>query len=112
PPLLPALAHATGDLSLLRDDLRPDPLRMAEPDAGISPEQAAVIRSLAFEALRRFRDHGGRVAPTPSHDTLHRLMEFTVGGPVSRDYLPLLEEELSITGVDLRAPEWRLSDVA
>ena len=26
PPLLPALAYVTGDLSLLRDDLRPDPI--------------------------------------------------------------------------------------
>ena len=25
PPLLAAVAHLTGDLSLLRDDLRPDP---------------------------------------------------------------------------------------
>ena len=29
PPLLPALAYATGDMSLLRDDLRPDPLMLA-----------------------------------------------------------------------------------
>ena len=29
PPLLPALAYVTGDLSLLRDDLRPDPIRRA-----------------------------------------------------------------------------------
>ena len=30
PPLLPALAYLTGDLSLLREDLRPDPLMMAD----------------------------------------------------------------------------------
>jgi 4-hydroxyacetophenone monooxygenase len=112
PALLPALAHATGDLSLLRDDLRPDPLRMAEPDAGLSVEQAATIKDLAFDAIRRFRDGGCVAAPTPSHEVLHRFMEHTVGGPVSTDYLPLLEEELSITGEDLRAPGWRLDEVA
>src|ERR1019366_8534067 len=30
PSLLPALAHLTGDLSLLRDELRPDPSRIRE----------------------------------------------------------------------------------
>ena len=30
PPLLPALAYLTGDLSLLRDDLRPDPLLLGD----------------------------------------------------------------------------------
>ena len=34
PPLLAALAYVTGDLSLLRDDLRPDPMLMALPRAG------------------------------------------------------------------------------
>jgi len=34
PPLLPALAYLTGDLSLLRDDLRPDPLLWPCPRAG------------------------------------------------------------------------------
>jgi 4-hydroxyacetophenone monooxygenase len=112
PALLPALAHATGDLSLLRDDLRPDPLRMAEPDAGLSAEQAATIKAIALDAIRRFRDGGCMVAATPAHEILHRLMEHTVGGPVSPAYLPLLEEELSITGEDLREPGWRLEDVA
>jgi 4-hydroxyacetophenone monooxygenase len=112
PSLLPAIAHATGDLSLLRDDLRPDPLRIAEPDAGIGAEQAVEIRRLALEALVRYRDGGCRPAPAPPPAVLHRLMEFTVGGPVSEAYLPLLEEELAITGEDLRAPGWHKDDVA
>ena len=36
PPLLPALAYVTGDLSLLRDDLRPDPTLMALPQGGLT----------------------------------------------------------------------------
>ncbi len=35
PALLPALAHATGDLSILRDELRPRTLAPAVPQAGL-----------------------------------------------------------------------------
>ena len=55
PPLLPALAYATGDLSLLQDDLRPEPLLLAMPQGGLTDEQLARARELAFEALVRFR---------------------------------------------------------
>ena len=34
PPLLPALAYVTGDLSLLRADLRPNPLTFGMPQGG------------------------------------------------------------------------------
>jgi 4-hydroxyacetophenone monooxygenase len=36
PPLLPALAYATGDMTLLRDDLRPDALLFAMPQGGLT----------------------------------------------------------------------------
>ena len=39
PPLLAALAYVTGDLSLLRDELRPDPTLLALPQGGLSEEQ-------------------------------------------------------------------------
>src|SRR6476660_1349608 len=41
PPLLASVAHLTGDLSIVRDDLLPDLTRMLEPDAGYSPDQIA-----------------------------------------------------------------------
>jgi 4-hydroxyacetophenone monooxygenase len=41
PPLLPALAYITGDLTLLRDDLRPDPLMLALPQGGMTTAQQA-----------------------------------------------------------------------
>ena len=53
PPLLPALAYATGDLSLLRDELRPDPMLVAMPQGGLTDEQQAEARELALDALRR-----------------------------------------------------------
>src|SRR5687768_741660 len=47
PALLPALAMATGDLGLLRPELRIDPLLMIEEQGGLTPEQQEQIRALA-----------------------------------------------------------------
>lgn len=106
PALLPALAFLTGDLSLLRPELRPDPLRMREPQSGLSDEQQAAIRALAFDAIVRYRDGGQVAAPAPGSDALQRIMGHCVGTDVPAEYLPLLREELSVTGEDLRAPDW------
>jgi 4-hydroxyacetophenone monooxygenase len=111
PPLLATVAQVTGDLSVLRDDLRPDPERMLEPDAGITPEQLAVGRRLAVDALVRFRDAGGVPAPAPTEDDLRVLVEFVTGGGAPDAYLPLLAEELALGG-DRRAPEWSKVAVA
>ncbi|HEY4333552.1 MAG TPA: NAD(P)/FAD-dependent oxidoreductase, partial [Ilumatobacteraceae bacterium] len=112
PTLLASLAYVTGDLSLLREDLKQDPAKLAEPEAGFSPEQKAAIRVLAREALIRYRDSGCRQAPAPDADTLHRIMEFAVGAAVPVSHRPLLEEELSVTGEDLRAPTWNKDAIA
>ncbi|MEZ5215914.1 MAG: hypothetical protein R2715_04775 [Ilumatobacteraceae bacterium] len=98
PPLLSALAYLTGDLSLLRDELRPDPLLAAEPQGGLTDEQQSTIKDLALAAIVRFRDGGSKPAPAPSDDELLRIMEFAVGGAEMRAYLPLLEEELAYRG--------------
>lgn len=112
PPLLPALAYATGDLSLLRDDLRPDPLTFALAQGGLTEEQLGTARELALQALIRFRDDGCQVAPPPSDDDLLRIMEFAVGGSAMTPYLPLLEEELGHRHEDKRAPQWTKDEVA
>jgi 4-hydroxyacetophenone monooxygenase len=112
PPLLPAVAYATGDLSLLREHLRPDPILFNLPQGGMSEEQQAEARELALEALVRFRDGGCQPAPVPSDDDVLRIMEFAVGGSDMGAYLPLLEEELAHRGDDRRAPGWNKSDVA
>jgi 4-hydroxyacetophenone monooxygenase len=110
PPLLPALAYVTGDLSLLRDDLRPNPLMLALPQGGLDEVQLAAARELALEALARFRDNGSQPVPPPSDEDVLKIMEFAVGGDDMAAYLPLLEEELAILGEDRRAPDWRAGD--
>ena len=57
-PLLPALAYLTGDQSLLRPDLAPDPLVLNQPFSGFSEAQQCEIRSLAVDCLGRYRDGG------------------------------------------------------
>jgi 4-hydroxyacetophenone monooxygenase len=110
PPLLPALAYVTGDLSLLRDDLRPDPNLLALPQGGMNAEQQAAARQLALDALIRFRDGGSIRAEPPSHDDLLHMVEHVVGGHGMDDYLPLLEEELALRGDDRRGPQFRQTD--
>jgi 4-hydroxyacetophenone monooxygenase len=111
-PLLAAVAYATGDLSVLQDDLRPDPTRLVEPEGGVDPDRQAVARVLALEALRRFRDGGSVPAPPPGDPALRRILAFMVGEHMVDDYLPLFLEELSVHGDDLRAPDWTLAELA
>ena len=112
PPLLAALAQATGDLTLLRDDLRPDPKRARESQGGMTTEQREAARELAAETLSHLRD-GGAVPSSPVADTdsLREMMAYAIGERVSDDYLPLLLEELALSGEDLRAPTWHKDTV-
>jgi 4-hydroxyacetophenone monooxygenase len=106
PALLPALAQATGDFSLLRDDLRPPTLLPGVPHGGMSLDQQARARALAFDAIVALRDRGP--APErPLEDDVRRIMEWMTASPASEDYIPLLVEELAPAGHDSRAPAWR-----
>jgi 4-hydroxyacetophenone monooxygenase len=112
PPLLPALAFLTGDLALLRDDLRPDPSLLGLPQGGLTDAQQRAARDLALGVLVRFRDSGCVAAPAPPPDDLMRILEHVVGGSVQDEYLPLLEEELALRGDDRRAPHWTAAELA
>ena len=113
PPLLPALAYVTGDLSVLRAHLRPNPMLLALPQGGMTEEQLTEARELAVETLIRYRDGGCRPAPLPSDEKLLQIMEFAVGGNDGMaPYLPLLEEELAFRGEDRRAPSFTKTEIA
>jgi 4-hydroxyacetophenone monooxygenase len=111
-PLVAAVAHLTGEHSLLAEDLRPDPSKMVMmTDDGYTPEQVARGRDRVADALIRFRNGGCKPGPEPTPDQLRRLIEF-VSGPLDHDHLQLYGEELALGGVDQRAPSWRASEVA
>jgi 4-hydroxyacetophenone monooxygenase len=112
PPLLPAIAYCTGDLSVLREHLRPNPMLAQMPQGGLSDDQQAEIRAIALEKLIAFRDGGCVPAARPSDDDVLRIMEFAVSGEGMREYLPLLEEELGHLGPDARGPKFTKDEVA
>ena len=112
PALLPAMAYLSGDLSLLRDDLRPEAMLLGMPQGGLTDAQQAEVRRIALETLVRFRDAGSQPAPPPADEDLLRIMEFAVGGAEMAEYLPLLEEELAYRGEDRRAPQWTKAELA
>jgi 4-hydroxyacetophenone monooxygenase len=110
PPLLPALAHVTGDLTLLRPELRVDPEVMIQDQGGLTPEQQEALRALALETLIAFRDGGSVTAPMPTGPDLRRILEYMAGGQDISEYLPMMREELALSA-DLRAPHWLKDDI-
>ncbi len=112
PPLLASVAALTGDLSLLQDDLRFDPLKMFEPDGGYTAEQVARARELAVRALIAHRDGGNVPAPPPTGEALRTMVSWVAGTDVGDELLPLLREELSLGDADLRAPAWEKASLA
>ncbi|TDD36467.1 flavin-containing monooxygenase [Saccharopolyspora elongata] len=110
PALLPALAQLTGDLSLLRDDLRPDPTDRFSPQGALGDEQLAAARELALRALADWRDRGCPAAPELADDQVRRLIDFSTSGALD-GYLPLLVEELAHDG-DPGRPDWTKAELA
>ena len=107
PALIPALAQVTGDLSLLRDDLRPPGVTPGVLQGGMTAKQQEAAKALAFDALKAIRDGG---VPAPSHsieDDLRAITGWMNGSPAPDEYLPLLVEELAPGDEDPRAPQWR-----
>jgi hypothetical protein len=93
----------TGDPSILRGAIRPNAefsTFLGEPQGGISEDDQARIRGLALDALRTYRDGGGRLAPPPSDDTVREMMQFIIGRPLSKDYVDFLLTELALDGAD------------
>lgn len=110
PPLLPTLAYLTGNMELLRAHLRPDPTKAREEQGGLTSEQQAEIRAIAMAELGRLRDGAPVASDHVTGEDLRAIMEFATGAEMSPDYLPLLREELSVTGDDLRRPQWTAGD--
>jgi 4-hydroxyacetophenone monooxygenase len=110
-PLLAAVAHLTGDLSLLRPDLAPDQGLMLVPETGLGPELRAEALDLAAAALARHEASGGlphELAP----DELAQIFDFLVGPSSTPLWGGFLTEELALEGTDPRAPSWHLDHLA
>lgn len=108
-PLLCAVAHRTGDLSLLRPDLAPDQTQLLVDGRGLTPEQEAEARRLADEALRAHAASGA-----PDHELTRRelcdVFAFLIGDASTDQWEDFLTEELALPGDDPRQPSWHVND--
>ena len=111
PALLPALAAALRDPSLVPEHLQPNPADILDPNGGLDPVALAEARQLGFAALCRLRDEGLEAAVAPTADELRPLLGYVAAGAPVDHYVELLREELAL-GEDLRAPSWSLADLA
>lgn len=96
PTLMVALVHLTGDLGLLRGEIKPIPATfMADPQGGISEEQQAQVRARALEALRALRD-GAELPAAPQRETIREMLHFVIGIELPENYVEFLVSELSL----------------
>ncbi len=105
PPLLPALAYALGDLSLLDKDLWLNPTKSLEEQGGWTHEEQDHCRSIALRAIQRLRDGEERTS-VPTSEELRSLMSWACGTELDGSFLEMLREELAPENIDLRAPDW------
>ena len=107
-PLLCAVAHRTGDLSLLRPEFAPDQEQMLVPGRGLTADQEEAARRLAATSLLGH--------DVPEHelaaDERRQAFGFLVGGAAATEqWEAFLVEELALAGTDPRHPSWHIRDV-
>ncbi|WP_110239428.1 flavin-containing monooxygenase [Nocardioides gilvus] len=113
PPLLAALAAATRNPALLREDLRPEltPVdTVGHPHGGMSPETQERAREVAFEALRRLRDEAITSVDTLPSDEVEHLLGYLTRGTTK--WYDSLKHELDLAPDKNGAPDWSFADVA
>ena len=98
-PFLCAVAHRTGDLSLLREAFEPDQAQLLVPGRGLGPAEEAEARALAVAALTEHLASG-----RPDHrltpDERRRIFGFLVGAEAAAHWDGFLTEELALPGSD------------
>ncbi|MGW6456551.1 flavin-containing monooxygenase [Streptomyces sp. NPDC055078] len=109
PSLLAAVAHLTGDYSLLREDLRPVH-DVWQVQGGLSEERQRTAREHILRALIRYRDDGGGTAQEHTPERLAGTLTFLFGDGMD-EYIPFLSEQL-VLGGDPGAPDWTTAEIA
>ena len=99
PALLVALAQLTGDLSLLRGEMRPRPV-WGDAQMGLTGAQQERVRVRAREILSACRDGNLRPAPPPTREQVREMASFLVGQAVGGDRVEFLVTELGLAGHD------------
>jgi len=96
--LMCTLVHLTGDMGVIRGDIRPkvEPLN---PDDGLTEDQRSWVRDRAFDAIVAHRDDPQEFY-VPDFDEIRELLNFLADEEVSDDYVEFLVEELGMHGED------------
>ena len=102
PTLMLSLVHITGDLDLIRGDLRPAGLFLNEVQGFMSPEDQQAVRELALPIICDYRDRGCPEPEPLSAEAVGEMMEWLVCEPLPPEYVPMLLEELELDGTDAR----------
>lgn len=114
PSLLPALAAVTGDMSILRQHLRPPfpPVdTVAPPNGGMSEAAQQEARELALEALKRIRDEGLNRPRILDEIQTRAVIDFLTNTAGDAD-AEILTHELDIATKKLGTPDWKFEEVA
>ncbi|CAM8627540.1 TrkA Predicted flavoprotein involved in K+ transport [Acidimicrobiia bacterium] len=102
PTLLLSCVHMSGNLAVIRGALKPHGLVINEVQGFMSPDEQTASRDVAFEIIRNFRDGGCILPPAPSTADIKEMMDWLCCEEVPAEYLPMLDEELVLDGVDKR----------
>ena len=100
PALMVSLVHVTGDMDIIRGNIRPHPRVLGDPYVGITEAERATVRAQALEILKTYRDSGCKLPEPPTVDHVREMMDFLVGTPLPNDYGQFLMGELSLDGGD------------
>ena len=93
PVTLAALVHLTGDVELLRGDIRVDNSRARDLQRGIGKKQQAIIRARALQVLCDYRDRGCPPPPPLAPETLREILRFITGEELDEDCVRFLMAE-------------------
>jgi 4-hydroxyacetophenone monooxygenase len=111
PTLLLSCVHMSGDASILDGPLRPQGLFLNEVQGYMSPDDQAAARLLALDIIRTWRDKGCPEPEPVSPELLKKMMAFLVCQEVPDEYVPMMLEEMELSGRDDRAPAAAATDV-
>lgn len=112
PSLLAALVHITGDLGILEGPIRPVPQTLGDEQGGISENEQEQVRAFALAAIASYRDRGSPLPSPLGDNVILDIMSFLAAEPIPSEYVPLLLEEMRLSGRDDRRLVWSKSTSA
>lgn len=105
PALMMSLVHLTGRTDILRGPIRP-PRVAGRLSTGLPPAAKAEVRAMALDVLREYRDRGCTLPPPPTAEVIREMMSFATGESVPDGYIPMMQEEMALDGMDSRDVSW------